>query len=91
MALRSCCGLTCEGEVGRVGRVGSAGSAGRDAWEDTPLAVELGLPPAARVLLGHGEHISSGKGEFCRPGGGVRMESLDRDWRGKRSGGSGMD
>ena len=45
--------------------------------EDAPLALELGLPPPAGVLLGHSEHISCREGEFNWSVGVVRMQSLD--------------
>ena len=56
--------------------------------DDTTLALELGLPPAARVLLGHGEHITNGERELDGPVGGVGMQGLNRsNWRGRRLGG----
>jgi len=57
------------------------------AWNDTSLALELGLPPSTLIPLGHGEDISRREGELFWGGGGVGMQGFDgRNWRGRRLG-----
>jgi hypothetical protein len=49
------------------------------AGNDTLLALELGLPPARGILVGHSEDVTSREGELNGSRGGVGVKVLDWD------------